>query len=83
MKYQRVDSFTSLFLNILCQFYIQLTHVQITAPKDITILMSAIRSEPEPHPSDGGKLVYQFEQKFPVCTYLIAIVGGDLVSRYM
>ncbi|XP_052678415.1 leukotriene A-4 hydrolase-like isoform X2 [Crassostrea angulata] len=53
---------------------------KITAPKDITILMSAIRSEPEPHPSDGGKLVYQFEQKFPVCTYLIAIVGGDLVS---
>lgn len=64
-------------------FYIQLTQVQITAPKDITILMSAIRSEPEPHQSDGGKLVYQFEQKFPVCTYLIAIVGGDLVSRYM
>lgn len=54
---------------------------QVTAPRDITILMSAVRSEPEPHPSDSGKLVHQFLQKVPIPTYLIAIVGGDLESR--
>lgn len=54
---------------------------KVTAPRDITILMSAVRSEPEPHPSDSGKLVHQFLQKVPIPTYLIAIVGGDLESR--
>lgn len=54
---------------------------QVTAPRDITILMSAVRSEPEPHPSDSSKLVHQFLQKVPIPTYLIAIVGGDLESR--
>ncbi|XP_062610760.1 leukotriene A-4 hydrolase-like isoform X1 [Saccostrea cucullata] len=54
---------------------------KVTAPRDITILMSAVRLEPEPHPSDSCKLIHQFEQKVPIPTYLIAIVGGDLESR--
>ncbi|XP_062620462.1 leukotriene A-4 hydrolase-like, partial [Saccostrea cucullata] len=54
---------------------------KVTAPRDITILMSAVRLEPEPHPSDSSKLIHQFEQKVPIPTYLIAIVGGDLESR--
>ncbi|XP_061187937.1 leukotriene A-4 hydrolase-like isoform X1 [Saccostrea echinata] len=54
---------------------------KVTAPRDITILMSAVRLDPEPHPSDSSKLVHQFEQKVPIPTYLIAIVGGDLESR--
>lgn len=54
---------------------------KVTAPRDITVLMSAVRSEPEAHPTDSSKLVHQFNQKVPIPTYLIAIVGGDIESR--
>ncbi|XP_048743567.2 leukotriene A-4 hydrolase-like isoform X1 [Ostrea edulis] len=54
---------------------------KVTAPREITILMSAVRLNPQAHPSDNSKLVHQFEQKVPIPTYLIAIVGGDLESK--
>lgn len=57
--------------------------IQVTAPREITILMSAVRLNPQAHPSDNSKLVHQFEQKVPIPTYLIAIVGGDLESKYV
>jgi hypothetical protein len=57
--------------------------VQVSAPREITILMSAVRLEPREHPSDSSKLVHEFVQKVPIPTYLIAIVGGALKSKYV
>lgn len=54
---------------------------QITAPKEITLLMSAISTGSETDSSDSTKSIYRFEQKVPIPSYLIAIVGGDLESR--
>ena len=54
---------------------------KITAPKEITILMSAISLGSETDSKDNSKIVYRFEQKVPIPSYLIAIVGGDLESR--
>ncbi|XP_052095288.1 leukotriene A-4 hydrolase-like isoform X1 [Mytilus californianus] len=53
----------------------------ITAPKEITLLMSAISTGSETDSSDNSKSIYRFEQKVPIPSYLIAIVGGDLESR--
>jgi leukotriene-A4 hydrolase len=55
--------------------------IQIIAPKEITILMSAISLGSETDSKDNSKIVYRFEQKVPIPSYLIAIVGGDLESR--
>ncbi|KAK3087442.1 hypothetical protein FSP39_005970 [Pinctada imbricata] len=54
---------------------------KISAPSAITILMSALQQGIEAHPSDSSKRVHKFEQKVPIPSYLIAIVGGDLESR--
>jgi aminopeptidase N len=54
---------------------------QITAPKVIKILMSALLEGSKPSASDPGKTVYSFRQKTPMPSYLIAIVGGDIVSK--
>ncbi|XP_063422027.1 leukotriene A-4 hydrolase-like isoform X1 [Mytilus trossulus] len=54
---------------------------KITAPKEITLLMSAISTGSETSSSDNTKTIYRFEQKVPIPSYLIAIVGGDLESR--
>ncbi|CAC5402108.1 unnamed protein product [Mytilus coruscus] len=54
---------------------------KITAPKEITLLMSAISTGSETDSSDNTKTIYRFEQKVPIPSYLIAIVGGDLESR--
>ncbi|XP_071157222.1 leukotriene A-4 hydrolase-like isoform X4 [Mytilus edulis] len=54
---------------------------KITAPKEITLLMSAISTGSETDSSDSTKSIYRFEQKVPIPSYLIAIVGGDLESR--
>lgn len=56
-------------------------NAKVSALREITILMSAVRNKPEPHPTDDTKLVHKFEQKVPIPSYLIAIVGGDLESR--
>jgi leukotriene-A4 hydrolase len=52
----------------------------VTAPKGITVLMSAIRKSNEPEPV-GEKFKFSFEQNIPVMSYLIAIAAGDLKSR--
>lgn len=54
---------------------------KVRAPKEITILMSAIGLGSSPDSSDSNKSVYRFEQKVPIPSYLMAIVGGDLESR--
>ncbi len=54
---------------------------QITAPAELTVLMSAVR-QGEPAPvGDGRKRVHRFLQKVPIQSYLIAIAVGRLESR--
>ncbi|XP_013388394.1 leukotriene A-4 hydrolase [Lingula anatina] len=48
---------------------------KVTAPKDLTVLMSAVRQE------GSGKGSHEFVQKVPIPSYLIAIVVGALESR--
>lgn len=59
---------------------------EVTAPKDITVLMSAVpQGEPEPvFGRDGTTVVarkHRFEQKIPIQSYLIALAAGKLESR--
>ncbi|XP_033744454.1 leukotriene A-4 hydrolase-like isoform X1 [Pecten maximus] len=53
----------------------------ITARREVTVLMSALRLGSEPHPTDSSKLIHKFEQTVPIASYLIAIVSGDIESR--
>jgi len=50
----------------------------ITAPADLTVLMSAIRDGEQ---TVGDKKVAKFIQKVPIQSYLIAIAAGALESR--
>jgi leukotriene-A4 hydrolase len=52
---------------------------QVSAPSELTVLMSALR-EGEPV-KNGDKTVYSFRQPVPIPSYLLAIVAGDLQSR--
>ena len=52
----------------------------VTAPKGINVLMSAIRKE-ENKTVSGDKVMFSFEQKVPVMSYLIAVAAGDLKSK--
>jgi len=50
----------------------------ITAPEELTVLMSAVRDGDE---VKDGKKVAKFNQKIPIQSYLIAIAVGAIVSR--
>jgi len=50
----------------------------ITAPEELTVLMSAVR---DGHEVKDGKKVAKFNQKIPIQSYLIAIAVGAVVSR--
>ena len=50
--------------------------------KPITVLMSGISESVTEDPIDGNKDVHSFIQRVPIPSYLIAIVAGDIVSRY-
>ena len=52
---------------------------QVTAPKQFTILMSALRVGREI--VEGGKRIAKFSQKIPVQSYLIVFAVGNLVSK--
>ena len=52
----------------------------ITAPANLTILMSAIR-DPMEEDADGEVKTANFTQKVPIPSYLIAIAVGDVVSK--
>ncbi|ESO84303.1 hypothetical protein LOTGIDRAFT_222151 [Lottia gigantea] len=53
----------------------------VTCKKEITVLMSAIRTGSETSLTDPTKTVYHFNQAIPIPSYLLAIVAGDLESR--
>merc|ERR550519_1787677 len=52
----------------------------ITAPEDITVLMSAIRKN-ENSAAKDGKRKFSFDQPVPIQSYLIAIAAGNIVSK--
>ncbi|XP_041349920.1 leukotriene A-4 hydrolase-like [Gigantopelta aegis] len=53
---------------------------KVTAPEEVTVLMSALRKDPVRHPNKRTT-THEFEQKIPIPSYLIAIVAGDIESR--
>ena len=54
---------------------------EITAPKELTVLMSAVPVDEPKLTSDGQRRVFKFEQKIPIQSYLIAIAVGNVESR--
>jgi len=52
----------------------------VTAPQEITVLMSANRKQEQPEVC-GDKLKFCFDQKVPIQSYLIAIAAGNIKSK--
>jgi len=53
-------------------------NLQITAPKPLTVLMSAVPLDVIDH---GETRTFSFQQTVPVQSYLIALAIGNLVSK--
>ncbi|XP_066561109.1 leukotriene A-4 hydrolase [Amia ocellicauda] len=56
-------------------------YAQVSVPKELVALMSAVRDGQEPDPQDSSRSVFRFRQPVPMPSYLIAIVVGALESR--
>ncbi|XP_051544311.1 leukotriene A-4 hydrolase-like [Myxocyprinus asiaticus] len=56
-------------------------YAQVSVPRELVALMSALRDGQEPDPNDSSRVLYRFRQPVPMPSYLIAIVVGDLESR--
>uniref|UniRef100_A0A3P9K287 Leukotriene A(4) hydrolase n=1 Tax=Oryzias latipes TaxID=8090 RepID=A0A3P9K287_ORYLA len=56
-------------------------YAQVSVPKDLVAVMSAVRDGQEEDPEDSSRIVYRFRQPVPMPSYLIAIVVGALESR--
>ncbi|KAM4711829.1 leukotriene A-4 hydrolase [Anableps anableps] len=56
-------------------------YAQVSVPKDLVAVMSAVRDGQEVDPQDCGRIVYRFRQPVAMPSYLIAIVVGALESR--
>ncbi|XP_030641072.1 leukotriene A-4 hydrolase [Chanos chanos] len=56
-------------------------YAQVSVPKELVALMSAMRDGQEPDPQDSGRIIYRFRQPVPMPSYLIAIVVGAVESR--
>lgn len=54
---------------------------EVTVPKDLVALMSAIGTGSKPHPQQTDKMVYTFTQKVAIPSYLIALVAAALVCQ--
>ncbi|KAF5926561.1 hypothetical protein HPG69_001189 [Diceros bicornis minor] len=61
---------------------VKLTYsAEVSVPKELVALMSAIRDEEASDPEDSSRKIYRFSQKVPIPCYLIALVVGALESR--
>ncbi|KAF4022558.1 hypothetical protein G4228_014469 [Cervus hanglu yarkandensis] len=61
---------------------VKLTYsAEVSVPKELVALMSAIRDGEAPDPEDPSRKIYRFSQKVPIPCYLIALVVGALESR--
>ncbi|CAJ1054375.1 leukotriene A-4 hydrolase [Xyrichtys novacula] len=56
-------------------------YAQVSVPKDLVAVMSAMRDGQAVDPQDSNRVVYRFRQPVPMPSYLIAIVVGALESR--
>uniref|UniRef100_A0A4W5NDF9 Leukotriene A-4 hydrolase n=1 Tax=Hucho hucho TaxID=62062 RepID=A0A4W5NDF9_9TELE len=56
-------------------------YAQVSVPKELVAVMSAVRDGEEPDPQDSSRVIYRFRQPVPMPSYLIAIVVGALESR--
>ncbi|XP_036376123.1 leukotriene A-4 hydrolase [Megalops cyprinoides] len=56
-------------------------YAQVSVPKELVALMSAVRDGQEVDPQDSGRTIYRFRQAVPMPSYLIALVVGALESR--
>ncbi|XP_042370810.1 leukotriene A-4 hydrolase-like, partial [Plectropomus leopardus] len=54
---------------------------QVSVPKDLVAVMSAVRDGQEVDPQDNNRIIYRFRQPVAMPSYLIAIVVGALESR--
>ncbi|XP_019497223.1 PREDICTED: leukotriene A-4 hydrolase [Hipposideros armiger] len=61
---------------------VKLTYTaEVSVPKELVALMSAIRDGEALDPGDSSRKIYRFNQKVPIPCYLIALVVGALESR--
>ncbi|KAM6153182.1 leukotriene A-4 hydrolase isoform 2-T2 [Erethizon dorsatum] len=61
---------------------VKLTYTaEVSVPKELVALMSAVRDGEAPDPEDPSRKIYKFSQKVPIPCYLIALVVGALESR--
>ncbi|CAM4562236.1 unnamed protein product [Leuciscus chuanchicus] len=56
-------------------------YAQVSVPKELVALMSALHDGQEPDLSDSSRVIYRFRQPVAMPSYLIAIVVGALESR--
>ncbi|XP_001509819.2 leukotriene A-4 hydrolase [Ornithorhynchus anatinus] len=56
-------------------------YAEVSVPKDLVALMSAVRDGDESDPADATRKIYKFSQKVPIPCYLVALVVGALESR--
>ncbi|XP_062374163.1 leukotriene A-4 hydrolase [Sardina pilchardus] len=56
-------------------------YAQVSVPKELVAVMSAVRDGQEADPHDNNRIIYRFRQPVPMPSYLIAIVVGALESR--
>ncbi|KAK7896721.1 hypothetical protein WMY93_022046 [Mugilogobius chulae] len=56
-------------------------YAQVSVPKDLVAVMSAVRDGHEMDPQDSDRIIYRFRQPVPMPSYLIAIVVGAIESR--
>ncbi|KAM6986069.1 leukotriene A-4 hydrolase [Aplochiton taeniatus] len=56
-------------------------YAQVSVPKELVAVMSAVRDGQEADPQDSSRMIYRFRQPVPMPSYLIAIVVGALESR--
>ncbi|KAL4659337.1 leukotriene A-4 hydrolase [Arapaima gigas] len=56
-------------------------YAQVSVPKELVALMSAVGDGQEPDPQDSKRTIYRFRQAVPIPSYLVAVVVGALDSR--
>ncbi|XP_053575222.1 leukotriene A-4 hydrolase [Bombina bombina] len=54
---------------------------EVSVPKELVALMSAINDGDVPDPEDDKRKIYRFQQNVPIPSYLIALVVGALEGR--
>uniref|UniRef100_A0A672QWC6 Leukotriene A-4 hydrolase n=1 Tax=Sinocyclocheilus grahami TaxID=75366 RepID=A0A672QWC6_SINGR len=56
-------------------------YAQVSIPRELVALMSALHDGQEPDPSDSSRVIYRFRQPVPMPSYLIAIVVGVIAHE--